>query len=183
MTINRYMLAGALCASLGACKTTSSTTVLDSAQTACGDVDGDGGDSGNVPDILGDWSLTFGAYSYDDYTCELEGLEQDDFTWFNGNMEIKGYVPDGLYAIFDDNNDEVFPGLENEHGGVVFSGTKVHQGHRLYMTIGGLVYNEPQVDRDVIRGFGYVGVDEDSEDTVIDCWIQGDVVALRSISS
>jgi hypothetical protein len=46
--------------------------------------------------------------------------------------------------------------------------------------VGGLLYRQPQVDRDELRGFGYFGVDEDSADTAIDCWIQGDFKATKS---
>ncbi len=146
----------------------------------CGDPDGDGGDTGDVPNILGKWTVTFGESVYADNACTLAGLEQDDMTWINGNMEVKGRIPDNLYAIFDDNDEDRFYGVEDSQGGVVFTGTKVVSGHTLYVSVGGLLYEQPQVDRDELRGFGYMGVDEDGADTTIDCWIQADFRATKS---
>lgn len=155
-------------------------TSLGGSTDACGDPDGDGGETGDVPNILGKWTTTFGTYEYDRQMCDLPGLEQDDMHWINGYMEIGGRIPDNLIATFDGDEDEQFWGIENEHGGVVFTGTHVIDGHTLYVSVGGLLYQSPQVDREYIRGFGYIGVDKDSEDTVIDCWLQGDFVASKS---
>ena len=149
----------------------------------CGDPDGTGGDTGDVPNVLGLWTATFGANLYDDYMCDPEhisGLTVDDFKWITGNMEIKGRIPDNLYAIFDNNEDERFMGVENASGGIVFTGTHEMSGHMVYVSVGGNLFRVPQVDRDQISGFGYMGVDKDGEDTVIDCWLQGDFVAKKS---
>lgn len=146
---------------------------------SCGDVDGEGGDSGDVPNIYGKWTVSFGHHLYDDNDCNLENLSQSDMKWFNSNMEIDGRPPD-VYAYFDDDDEERFYGQINSSGGVVFTGMREQAGHNLYLSVGGLLYEVPQVDRDEIRGFGYVGVDIDGEDAVIDCWLQGDFVAKKS---
>ena len=155
-------------------------TSLAGGSDACGDPDGSGGDTGDVPNILGKWTATFGQYVYDSAACTVEGLQQDDMTWLNGAMDIAGRIPDQLYAYFDGDDSERFFGLEASTGGVVFSGTHEQDGHTLYTSFGGLLYQVPQVERNEIRGFGYIGVDIDSADGAIDCWIQGDFIAKKS---
>ena len=151
------------------------------AADACGDIDGTGGDTGDVPNILGKWTINFGNYMYADNDCDLPGLQADDIRWLSGTMEVKGRPPDALYAIFDDDDENRFYGIENASGGVVFTGTVEKDGMVFYTSVGGLLYQVPQVDRDEIRGFGYLGVDRDGGDGVIDgCWLQGDWVAKKS---
>ncbi len=146
----------------------------------CGDVDGSGGDSGDVPNILGAWNASFATLVYSDGGCSVPGLAADDMrTLLDGVMYIEGRVPDRIYASFNREEERYF-GIENAQGGVVFTGSKTFSGHELYISIGGLLYTQGQVDRDEIRGYGYIGVDLDGADTSIDCWLQGDFVALRS---
>lgn len=147
---------------------------------SCGDVDGAGGDTGDVPNLLGAWTTTFGQNLYDDGFCSVPGLEVADIQQFmNQVFTIDGRAPDGLYAHFGAETD-LMPGLINANGGVVFTGTRQEGSHTLYVSVGGLLYRQPQTDRDEIRGFGYIGVDKDGADTVIDCWLQGDFRATRS---
>lgn len=149
----------------------------------CGDIDGAGGDTGNAPNVLGNWTANYGNYEYNDGTCSdyAPELDDDDFKgWLTGNIEIKGRVPDQLYAIVDDNEDERFFGLENANGGIVFTGTHQAGDHTIYASFGGLLYEVPQVDRSEIRGFGMFGLDVDSGDQVVDCFITGDFVAKKS---
>lgn len=147
----------------------------------CGDVDGAGGDTGDVPNILGAWTASFSTLVYDDGGCSVSGLEAADMrAWMDGVMTIDGRVPDRLFATFSNSPDDRFFGLENTQGGVVFTGNKTFGGHELYVSVGGLLYTQPQLDRDEIRGFGYIGVDLDGADGGIDCWLQGDFRAIRS---
>jgi hypothetical protein len=147
---------------------------------ACGDVDGDGGDSGDVPNILGSWTVTAGTNVYDDGFCSVPGLEATDLSsWMTGAMTITGYPPDRLKAHFDLDDTYEFEGVESARGGVAFAGDRDWLGHRLYVSFGGLLYRQPQVDTDEIRGFAYIGVDKDGADTVIDCWLQADFKAFR----
>ena len=146
----------------------------------CGDIDGIGGDTGDVPNILGAWTATFGTNQYNGGACSVDGLEAADMkAWMDGVMVIDGRVPAQIFATFN-SSEERFFGIENENGGVVFTGVKDFGGHTLYVSVGGLLYNQPAVDRDEIRGFGYIGVDLDGADNVIDCWLQGDFRAIRS---
>lgn len=145
----------------------------------CGDIDGNGGDSGDVPNILGAWNASFASIVYDG-GCSVPGLGADDMrAMLDGVMYIDGRVPDRLFATFNQDEERYF-GLENAQGGVVFTGTKTFTGHVLYISLGGLLYTQGQLDRDEIRGYGYIGVDLDGADTSIDCWLQGDFIAIRS---
>ena len=88
----------------------------------CGDIDGSGGETGDVPDIRGGWTSTFGLYEFYD-GCDITGLKQDDMDWINGaSLDIDGRIPDNLTLIFSRTPEEVFYGLESIHGGVVFAG-------------------------------------------------------------
>ena len=100
-------------------------------------------------------------------------------SFLDGAMRIDGRVPDRLFVTFN-NSDERYFGIENSQGGVVFTGNKTFGTHELYISLGGLLYTQAQLDRDEIRGYGYIGVDLDGADTSIDCWLQGDFLAIRS---
>lgn len=147
---------------------------------SCGDLDGEGGDTGDLPNLLGGWTTQFGANRYDDGSCSVSGLSAAELgEVLGGVLKIDGRVPDALYATL--NNDDLrYYGLLNTSGGVVFTGTTEKAGHTLYVSFGGLLYRQPQTDRDEMRGFAYIGVDLDGADTVIDCWLQGDWRATRS---
>ncbi len=150
------------------------------AADACGDVDGAGGDTGDVPNVLGTWTVAAGTNVYDDGFCSVPGLEQADLTaWMTGAMRIEGTPPDGLRASFDLSDDDVFYGVEDNRGGLVFTGDKEWAGHRVTVSFGGLMYRQPLVGADEIRGFAYFGVDIDGADTEIDCWLQADFKAYR----
>jgi hypothetical protein len=146
----------------------------------CGDVDGAGGDTGDVPNILGSWSASFATQVFNDSGCSVPGLAASDMQAFlDGAMRIDGRVPDRLFVTFN-NAEERYFGIENNQGGVVFTGNKTFGGHELYVSLGGLLYTQGQLDRDEIRGYGYIGVDLDGADNSIDCWLQGDFLAIRS---
>ena len=170
-------------AALAACRGGGSadSTVAGADASTCGDPDGAGGDSGDVPNVLGDWTVVFGLELYDDGACAVDGLERDDLGYLNGAMRVGGRIPDRLTATFSTAADVVYDGVENSRGGIVFTGSRpTPEGHTLYVSFGGLLYEQPQVSRDEIRGFGYIGVDLDSADTAIDCWLQGDWKATKS---
>lgn len=149
------------------------------ASSDCGDVDGNGGDTGNVPAVLGSWNVSFGEEQYSAIECSYEGLTQEDLEFMDGAMTIDGRVPDRLYAEFSLDGNRYF-GLQSETGGIVFSGQKDYRGYTLHISFGGLVYESPLVDnRAEIRGYGYIGVDGDG-DNAIDCFLQGTFRATRS---
>jgi hypothetical protein len=94
-------------------------------------------------------------------------------------MYVDGRIPDQLFVTFNQSDDRFF-GVENFQGGVTFTGNKSFGSHDLTISLGGLLFNQPQVDRDEIRGYGFIGVDLDGADGSIDCWLQGDFLAIRS---
>jgi len=142
----------------------------------CGDLDGIGTDTGNLPNIIGSWTVTVGKW----YFKEDCGLSDDELTgWINGAMDVKGRVPDSLYAQFDDEG-ERFHGIESGHGGVVFSG--IHNSDEygeLSVALGGLLYTDVYRDKIVIEGFAFIGIDS-TGDGEIDCPARGDFEAFKS---
>ena len=147
--------------------------------TNCGDIDGAGGDTGNIPSILGSWTVAFGEERYNAVECNLEGIDAGDMEFLDGAMVIDGRVPDTLYAEFTE-DDTRYWGLQSELGGVVFTGQREYAGYTMHVTFGGHVFEHPVVEnQSEIRGFGYVGVDADGNNT-IDCWLQGTFKALKS---
>lgn len=144
--------------------------------SSCGDLDGSGGETGDLPDITGFWTATFGTRAfYDD--CDVAGLSQDDMDWLNGSViEVKGTPPDNIAADIDD---ERFYGLENDYGGVSFTGVHEQGGYSLVATFGGLLYNNVHLDHTRIDGGAFIGVDLDGDGS-IDCGLRGDFSANRS---
>ncbi len=150
-----------------------------SADSGCGDAHLDE-EPAEPPNVLGAWTVTFGQNLYDANACTASGLTQAELSEIlSGAMQIGGRIPDRLVASFSGFEHE-YMGIEAANGGIVFSGHAEAAGSTLYVSFGGNLYDQPQVDRDEIRGFGYVGVDVDGEDQAIDCWIQADWKATKS---
>ena len=144
----------------------------------CGDIDGDGGDTGNVPNILGSWTATMGAKHFEE-TCGLAGLSKGADTVVHGAMEIKGRVPDQLYLVFDEDSGERFFGLEAATGGVTFSGVHTSNDVDMHLAVGGLVYDDLYRGRTYSEGFAFIGVDLDLDGN-IDCSAKGEWTAAKS---
>ncbi len=148
------------------------------------DCDGsDQPDTEDVPVLPGSWSSIFGTQSYDD-SCQMDSISQSSETWINGAaLHVGGYEPDGLYAYFGDDGDERFYGVVGEDGSVVFSGLHAHSsGYTMHVAFGGVVYADEVSGRDVIEGFGYMGVDI-TGDNAIECDVRGQWQAMRSGTS
>jgi hypothetical protein len=145
----------------------------------CGDIDGDGSDTGDLPNVLGNWTTTFGLSLFDD-TCNIQGINQDEMTWINGAaMEVDGRAPDQLYVTFDSSSDEKFWGVMNGSGGIVFTGHHEMEGYDLNVTFGGLLFDNTYQDRDQIQGHATMAIDSTGSGS-IDCFVQGDFVAKKS---
>jgi hypothetical protein len=148
---------------------------------SCGDPDGNGTDTGDIPDLWGQWTTTF-AYERMYDTCgDIEDLDEDSETWINNSaMNVGGYSPDGFYATFDDNEDDRYYGIVSQHGGVSFSGSHLRRdGYMAYVGFGGLAYHNEHLGRDVIEGFLYMGLDLNG-DASIDCDVRGAFTARKS---
>lgn len=146
----------------------------------CGDLDGDGTDTGNLPDVVGSWSSMFASQVYFD-GCDVADLTQTSESWINGaSLTIGGYVPDGLFASFDDDGEE-FRGALNSQGGIIFSGRHQHSAGTMQVSFGGQVFTDVwrEPARDVIQGFAYLGLDT-TGDGNIDCDVRGNWTAIKS---
>lgn len=155
------------------------TGAADSSSMSCGDVDGAGGDTGDVPDVLGNWTTQFGNEAWYD-TCDLPGMSHDDFHWINGGaMTIDGRVPDLLYAYYGGDDSVRFWGVENGRGGIAFTGTRTMGDYDALVTFGGQLYHNAYLDRDEVRGFAVVSVDS-TGDGNLDCQIEGEWLAKKS---
>lgn len=145
--------------------------------SSCGDVDGEGTDTGNVPDMAGSWTTSFGQESYTD-TCSASDLSQTSETWI-GAMQVSGSVPSLAMYFGTERTDEMYYGMVDRNGGVTFSGTHDHPSGTLYAQFGGLAYHDQYLDRDVVDGNAFLGLDADG-DGLIDCAARGSWVARKS---
>ena len=151
----------------------------DSSDAACGDLDGPGTDSGDIPDIRGDWSSIFGTGIFEQ-DCDIGGMKQEDMDWINGgSFKVEGRVPELMLAEFVGEDGEEFWGVMNDHGGVIFTGIHRHEGYQMDVSFGGLLYHNHDLDRTRIEGFVWMGVDK-SGDGYIDCHLSGDFIGNQS---
>jgi hypothetical protein len=157
----------------------SGATIDDSSsgESECGDPDGFGTDTGDIPNLLGSWTSTFAQNFYDD-DCSTENLDSGTETWI-GAMTIDGRAPDALYMEFGTLADERYWGATDQNGGITLSGVHAHSEGALHAQFGGLVYHDKYLDRDVIDGAVFLGLDSD-EDGTIDCRAKGSWKAIKS---
>jgi hypothetical protein len=143
----------------------------------CGDIDGTGTDTGDIPNVLGYWSSNFGQTIFDE---NCNGFEKSDVSFLTGPIEINGYVPDGLRLDFDSDKDRRLRGIASSTGGMVFAGQLEQAQGMVHISIGGLVYEDSNMGgRDVWAGGVFVGLDAD-QDGQIDCDMRGDWTAFKS---
>ena len=142
-----------------------------------GDIDGPGTDTGNIPDMYGNWTTTFGSRAfYND--CNVTNFSFDAMEWINGAaMEVGGRLPDRLEATFT-LNEGVFQGMVSDYGGVTFAGKTTVRALDVYVRFGGLPFVNND-GRSEIDGFAFMGLDEDGDGT-IDCGMRGDFNARKS---
>ena len=142
----------------------------------CGDPDGFGTDTGNLPSVLGNWTSTFAQNFYDD-DCSTDNLDAGSESWI-GSFELDGRAPDALYMTFG-RTPERYWGAMDQNGGITLSGQHEHPEGTLYAQFGGLVYHEQYQDRDMIDGSAFLGLDTDG-DGEIDCRAKGSWKAFKS---
>ena len=150
---------------------------LDSACEFAGDFDGVGADTGNLPELFGGWNTTFGTRSfYQD--CDIEGLTQSEMSWINGGaMQVGGRV-DNVEANFASAPDAEIYGMMSSFGGVTFAGRYNFRGNELHISIGGLLFDNLQLDLSEIEGHAFFGVDKNGDGS-IDCGLNGDFNAKK----
>ena len=147
--------------------------------STCGDIDGyDGGDTGNIPNVVGNWTSAF-AYSISDDDCGLPLDPDDAFPFLNSPFEVAGAAPAGLRLEFNDKNIEWLHGIESPTGGIVFSGLGDSNYGDLHIAVSGLLYEDFGLGRPVIEGMIILAIDTDSSGT-IDCTVKGDWRAIFS---
>jgi hypothetical protein len=143
----------------------------------CGDIDGDGGDTGDIPNVLGQWTGQFALTMFDE---NCTGVDKTDVPYLTGPFEINGYVPTGLRLDFDSDKDRRLRGALSTTGGVTFAGQFDQSEGLLNFAVGGLLYEDASMGgRSVINGAAYVGVDT-NKDGQIDCDMRGDWIGFKS---
>jgi hypothetical protein len=147
-------------------------------EAACGDIDGPGNDTGDVPNLLGVWTSSFAQAFYDDGTCAVANLTQTSETWISA-FEVVGSPSSSFYLTYNDRDDERFWGAIDPFGGVTYTGLHHHAEGTMYAQFGGLLYHDQYIDRDVIDGAAFLGLDVDG-DAVIDCGVKGSWKATKS---
>ena len=147
--------------------------------STCGDIDGyDGGDTGNIPNVVGNWTSAF-AYSITDDDCGLPVQLDDAFPFLNSPFEVAGAAPAGLRLEFNDKNIDWLHGIESATGGIVFSGTGDSNYGNLHIAVSGLLFEDVDLGRPTIEGMVIIAIDTDKSGT-IDCTAKGDWRAIYS---
>ena len=149
----------------------------DSACEFSGDFDGIGSDTGDLPSLYGGWNTTFGTRSFYD-ECSIEGLNQNELDWINGGaMEIGGLI-DQIQMTFASAPGAEIYGMMSSFGGVTFAGRYTFRGNDLHISLGGLLFDNAQLNVTEIEGHGFLGVDRDGDGS-IDCGLSGDFNAKK----
>ena len=152
----------------------------DSGEEDCfsGDIDGLGTDTGDLPQLYGNWTTTFGSRSFHD-ECNIEGLDRPDFDWLNpGAMEIGGRIDD-VEVTFAGAPDADLKATMSSFGGVTISGRYTFRGEELHIAMGGLLFENSQLSITELEGHAYMGIDVNGDGS-IDCGIMGDFNARQS---
>ncbi len=143
----------------------------------CGDVDADGHETGDVPNVLGDYQGSVGVNFYKD-NCGLSGLDEGSIGFLNGDLSIEGFAPDGLDMILRGDRTNQLHGVISPTGGINLVGRRPTAWGVMNLSVGGLLYGDVYIDQDYLQGFVYVGLDLEN-DRVIDCDIWSDWRAFK----
>ncbi len=158
---------------LGACDASLDDSAAGS--EACGDPDGGGTDTGNIPNVAGSWTSTFPLY-WDD-NCTATGFDETTETWV-GSFTIEGAYPN-YRAAFNNLPDDAFELALDARGGLTMTGQLEREPGTLYAQFGGLVYRDT-TDRDGIDGSAFFGLDVSPADQQIDCYARASWSANKS---
>jgi hypothetical protein len=144
---------------------------------ACLDPDGGGGDTGDVPSLIGDWTGDVGQ-SFLDNPCPADEVPTAALDFLDQPFLLDGSVPAAVRVTFSDNPDYRLRGVASPGGAFAVSGIVEAAGAQLYTSLGGTVWEE-QPGRVRWDGAVFIGADVDG-DAVIDCVIRGDWKARKS---
>jgi len=150
----------------------------------CGDPDGSGTDTGNIPNVAGSWTSSFAAAYWDD-NCTAADFDESSEQWI-GSFKIEGAYPN-YRAAFNNLPDNAFEVAVDARGGLTMTGEVVHEAGTLYANFAGLVYTDIS-DRDGIDGSAFLGldvpvvgdVDGVVGDQTIDCYARASWSANKS---
>ena len=143
----------------------------------CGDPDGNGGDTGDVPSLIGEWTGSYGQVLIDN-NCPPEQVPTETLDFLKQPFSLDGAVPAAIRITFDDNPDLRLRGPAAPSGGLATSGAIEQSQATLYTAIGGMVY-EDSTGRVRWDGAVFIGADLNG-DTFIDCDIRTDWKARKS---
>jgi len=142
------------------------------------DIDGIGSDTGDLPELFGNYTTTFGTRSFYD-ECSIEGISRNDLDWINGGAMSIGGRLDDVDVTLATAPDADLTAVMSEHGSVTISGRYLYRGQELHIALGGLLFENAQLGRIEIEGHGFMGIDT-NDDGAIDCGLTGDFNAKRS---
>jgi hypothetical protein len=146
-------------------------------EALCGDIDDNGGDTGDIPNILGLWSAQFALNMFDE---NCNGIDKSAVSYLTGPVDINGYVPDGLRLDIGSNSDRRLRGILSTTGGFAFAGQLEQGDGTFHLGLGGLLYTDQSMgERAVLNGSAFIGVDVDN-DGQFDCDMRGDWIAFKS---
>ncbi|MFT7519328.1 MAG: hypothetical protein ACI9MC_001468 [Kiritimatiellia bacterium] len=143
----------------------------------CGDPDGSGGDTGDVPSLLGSWTSNYGL-SFLDGNCPSDQIPSASLDFMEQPFEVEGSVPSAVVMTFAKDPDLRLTGTVSPGGAWAMSGTIERGQTTLYVALGGLLYSD-QSGRTHWDGAVFVGGDLNG-DNIIDCDFRGDWRARKS---
>jgi len=170
--MNRLILALSLIALTG-CNGDGDT---DFDQAECGDPDGNGGDTGDVPNVLGNWTASYGD-AFVDGNCRAEDVPTEVLDFLEQPFLLEGSTA-AARITFADNPDLVLRGPVAPTGAMAMSGVIPAGGVNLHTAVGGLVYVDAS-GRTRWDGGVFIGADL-NDDTIIDCEFNADWSARQS---
>lgn len=148
----------------------------DGALSECGDIDGNGGDTGDVPNTLGNWTASYGG-KFLDGNCRSEDVPKETLDFLAQPFLMEGSAR-ATRATFADNPDLALRGTTAPSGALALSGIIVAGGVDLHTAVGGMLYEDAS-GRVRWDGGAFIGADLNG-DAIIDCEFNTDWSARKS---
>ena len=148
----------------------------DGGTAECGDPDGSGGDTGDVPNLLGDWTGSYGG-AFLDGNCSSDDVPKEVLDYLKQPFLVQG-SPTSIRATFGGIDDYTVRGVASPTGSMAMSGVIVAGGVDLHTALGGLLYEDAS-GRIRWDGGAFIGADLNG-DAIIDCEFRTDWSARKS---